>query len=76
LAIALLTQDDGISQEAYEILYEMLDGNLDITGHVEATDGRFYLPTGWEPTNDKPLESLDDFLREELGDKDASLFLK
>ena len=44
VAIELLTQDGGISEEAYEILHEMLDGDLDITGHVEATDGRFYTP--------------------------------
>jgi len=49
LAIELLTQDGGISEEAYEILHEMLDGDLDITGHVEATDGCFYLPDSWEP---------------------------
>lgn len=49
LAISLLTQDDGISQEAYDILYGLLEGDEDITQHVEATDGRFYLPEGWEP---------------------------
>ena len=52
LAIELLTQDGGISEEAYEILHEMLDGDLDITGHVEATDGCFYLPEGWESDPD------------------------
>ena len=51
LAIELLQQDGGISQEAYEILIEMLDGDLDITQHVEATDGRFYLPDGWTPNS-------------------------
>ena len=53
LAIELLTHDGGISQAAYEILYEMLDGDLDITGHVEATDGCFYLPDGWTPDPDE-----------------------
>ena len=56
LAIELLTQDGGISQEAYEILHEMLDGDLDITGHVEATDGCFYLPEGWEPNADHSFD--------------------
>ena len=56
LAIELLTQDGGISQEAYEILHEMLDGDWDITGHVEATDGRFYLPDGWEPNADQSFD--------------------
>lgn len=52
LAIEVLTQDGGISEVAYELLHEMLDGDLDITGHVEATDGCFYLPDGWEPNPD------------------------
>lgn len=56
LAIELLTQDGGISQAAYEILHEMLDGDLDITGHVEATDGCFYLPDGWEPNADQSFD--------------------
>lgn len=56
LAIELLTQDGGISQEAYEILHEMLDGDLDITGHVEATDGCFYLPEGWTPDTDQTFD--------------------
>lgn len=56
LAIELLTQDGGISQAAYEILHEMLDGDLDITGHVEATDGCFYLPEGWEPNADQSFD--------------------
>ena len=56
LAIELLTQDGGISQGAYEILHEMLDGDLDITGHVEATDGCFYLPDGWEPNPDQTFD--------------------
>ena len=53
LAIELLRQDGGISQEAYEILIKMLDGDLDITQHVEATDGRFYLPDGWTPDTEQ-----------------------
>ena len=56
LAIELLTHDGGISQEAYEILHEMLDGDLDITGHVEATDGCFYLPDGWEPDSGQSFD--------------------
>ena len=56
LAIELLQQDGGISQEAYEILIKMLDGDLDITQHVEATDGRFYLPDGWEPNLDETFD--------------------
>lgn len=61
LAIALLTQEDGISEEAYTLMYEMLKGDNDITDCVEATDGRFYLPEGWEGT---PVEAaLDDLER-------------
>ena len=56
LAIELLTHDGGISQEAYEILHEMLDGDLDITGHVEATDGCFYLPDDWTPDPDETFD--------------------
>ena len=56
LAIELLTQDGGISQQAYEILHEMLDGDLDITGHVEATDGCFYLPDGRTPDPDETFD--------------------
>ena len=56
LAIELLTQDGGISERAYEILHEMLDGDLDITGHVEATDGCFYLPDGWTPDSDETFD--------------------
>ena len=56
LAIEMLTQDGGISEQAYEILHEMLDGDLDITGHVEATDGCFYLPDGWTPDPDEKFD--------------------
>lgn len=47
LAIALLTSEQGIPEEAYDLLYDLLEGDDDITGHVEATDGWFYLPEGW-----------------------------
>jgi len=45
LAIALLDDDKGISEEAYEQLCAKLAGtpNIDILMYVDATDGRFYL---------------------------------
>ena len=45
LAIALLDDDFGISQRAYEQLCVKLSGtpNEDILKYVDATDGRFYL---------------------------------
>lgn len=48
LAIALLMQDDGISEAAYNLLHPLLSGDDDILDHVEATDGRFYLSGSWE----------------------------
>lgn len=44
LAVTLLAQEDGISEEAYSVLRPLLVGDNDITDHVNATDGRFYLP--------------------------------
>ncbi len=45
LALALLDDDDGISEEAYTILQEMLaeTGNGDIMDAVESTEGRFFI---------------------------------
>lgn len=48
LAIALLTSEFGINEESYNLLYDLLEGDEDITGHVDATDGGFYLPEGWK----------------------------
>ena len=46
LALALLNDDHGITEQAYRILEALLNENglTDITRRVEATDGRFYLP--------------------------------
>ena len=48
LAIALLDDDNGISESAWNLLAVLLkkEGahNEDILNMVEATDGRFYLP--------------------------------
>jgi hypothetical protein len=51
LALALLTSEVGVEEEPYNELYELmkLAGNCgDIMRHVEATDGNFYLPEGFE----------------------------
>ena len=42
--IDLLDDEDGISEKAYDKLYEFIPE--DIRRVVDATDGRFYLPTG------------------------------
>jgi hypothetical protein len=59
--------DVGFSIEATD------DGQLVIYTDLKEVEDQDELEN-YEPTNE-PLESLDDFLREELGDKDASLFL-
>jgi hypothetical protein len=56
LAIELLTQDDGISEAAYELLVDFLDS--DMRRQVEATDGRFYLPENFKD-GESPLEEQD-----------------
>ena len=45
LAFALLDDDEGISDEAFIILSDVLSrsGNRDIVDHIKATEGRFYL---------------------------------
>lgn len=46
-AKAVLNDDNGISEEAYSILWNMAknDSELsDLLEKVDATDGRFYLP--------------------------------
>ena len=47
LALSLLNSETGITEEAYLLLKEVILEPLgldDIRGHVEATDGMFYLP--------------------------------
>jgi hypothetical protein len=46
LALALLCDDHGIPESAYNVLGPLLDdcGLSVITKYVKATDGRFYLP--------------------------------
>ena len=52
--LALLNDDNGISEDAYKALRELIDSEFtiiplavrDILNRVEATDGRFYLPEG------------------------------
>lgn len=46
LTYKLLTDEHGISEEAYEELYSLLESfNLDYIAHyVDATDGRYYIP--------------------------------
>jgi hypothetical protein len=50
LAIAILDDDHGISQHAHNALLDLSTfTNLsDILNKVEATDGRYYLPDGWD----------------------------
>jgi hypothetical protein len=56
LAIELLTQDDGISEAAYELLVGFLD--TEMRRQVKATDGRFYLPENFKD-GESPLEEQD-----------------
>jgi len=49
LAIALLSDDQGINEKAYDLLSGLLvAAGSNITQFVKATEGRFYLPEGWE----------------------------
>lgn len=41
LAISLLGDDDGVSEDSYNLMYDFLDD--DIKNLVDATDGRFYI---------------------------------
>jgi hypothetical protein len=45
--IDLLDDEDGISEKAYDKLYEFIPE--DIRRSVDATDGRFYLPSSTIP---------------------------
>jgi hypothetical protein len=53
LAVLVLNDDHGISYEAFEQLLECLsdDDAVTLRGHVDACEGRFYLPKdhtlGW-----------------------------
>jgi len=47
LAIALLDDNEGINERAWNILQELLEEsnqNQDLIGAVKSTDGRFYIP--------------------------------
>ena len=57
--VNLLTDDDGISEKAFDHMCLVIDRMFpdgkngpgfisEILRNVEATDGRFYLPEGWE----------------------------
>ena len=48
LALALLDDENGINEQAFVILSNILSdtGNRDIVNLVKATEGRFYLPEG------------------------------
>ena len=51
LAIALLEDEQGINSHAWDVLSMLLeadDGNDDIFNAVKATEGRWYLPEGWD----------------------------
>lgn len=50
LALCLMTRDNDISEESYQYLLQLLDnaGHTDIIDAVDATDGRFYLPDGFD----------------------------
>ena len=58
LAIALLDDEEGISEQAYELLYDFLDD--DMKRQVDATDGRFYLPESFKdgeaPENEQDVQ--------------------
>lgn len=62
LAIALLTSEQGINEASYNLLYDLLSvGDDDITHHVEATDGGFYLPEGWTDERAGQGQTLGEF---------------
>lgn len=46
MALNLLRDDSGISEQSYMSLVDLLKyaGHIDIINAIEATDGRFYLP--------------------------------
>ncbi len=48
LAVRLLDDEDGITEEAYVALLDVLpqDLALELNRETKATDGRFYLPEG------------------------------
>lgn len=49
LAVRLLDDDEGITEEAYKALLDVMPEEslaLALNKEVEATDGRFYLPEG------------------------------
>ncbi|MFY4731195.1 hypothetical protein [Nitrospira sp. BLG_2] len=48
LAVLLLDDDDGITEEAYQALLDVLPEPLalELNKLVDAVDGRFYLPSG------------------------------
>ena len=51
LALALLTSEGGVDEGPFEDLWRLMflaDNCQDIIEHVEATDGGFYLPEGFE----------------------------
>ncbi len=48
LALALLDDDDGITEDAYTALLDLMPEPLalELNKQVDAQDGRFYLPEG------------------------------
>ena len=54
LARSLLDDDEGISQASFELLVDLMamgcraEKRNEILRRVDATDGRFYLPEGWD----------------------------
>jgi hypothetical protein len=67
LGRALLEDENGVSEDAYDILSKYLPAS--ITDQVDATDGRFYLPSE-EMDEDEDDDEDDDFEDEDEDDDD------
>lgn len=69
LARALLADEYGVSEDAYEILSKYIPPS--IADEVDATDGRYYLPEDeLEDEEDDEDEEYDDFDDDEEDDED------
>lgn len=56
LVVALLDDEYGITERAYRELCDACDDKpkcLAILNKAKATEGRFYLPTGWDDKKSK-----------------------
>ena len=69
LARALLADEYGVSEDAYEILSKYIPAS--IADEVDATDGRYYLPEDdLEEEDEEEDDEYDDFEDDEDDDED------